>query len=189
MITSWPLKVASASGIPPYTSDRHQPALHESSKVKSPCHIPTVVSWLTDEKSLSTWRAVHRPPPKDLSGLAWLRPPSSHDHGHQCASPSWLDHGLQVHLQTRSIPAYMYISKLARSRSWSASSSSLDQGLPVYLHICSNTAYKCTSKLAGSRPWSVSLSSPNRHFQAHLKFLSRTACSSSRHSVCRWVAI
>jgi len=34
MITSWPLNVASASGIPPYTIDRHQPALHESSKVK-----------------------------------------------------------------------------------------------------------------------------------------------------------
>jgi len=27
-----------------YTIDRYQPALHESSKVKSPCHIPTVAS-------------------------------------------------------------------------------------------------------------------------------------------------
>ena len=35
MITSWPLNVASASGVPPYTIDRHQPALHESLKVKS----------------------------------------------------------------------------------------------------------------------------------------------------------
>jgi len=34
MITSWPLIVASASGVPPYTIDRHQPALHQSSKVK-----------------------------------------------------------------------------------------------------------------------------------------------------------
>jgi len=39
-----PLNVASASGMPPYMIDRHQPALHESSKVKSPCHIPTVAS-------------------------------------------------------------------------------------------------------------------------------------------------
>jgi len=49
MITCWPLNVASASGVPPYMIDRHQPALHESSKVKSHCHIPTVASELTDE--------------------------------------------------------------------------------------------------------------------------------------------
>ena len=30
-ITIWPLNVASASGVPSYTIDRHQPALHESS--------------------------------------------------------------------------------------------------------------------------------------------------------------
>jgi len=34
MITNWPLNVDSASGEPPYMMDRHQPALHESSKVK-----------------------------------------------------------------------------------------------------------------------------------------------------------
>jgi len=44
MIRMWPLNVASASGVPPYTIDCHQPALHGSSKVKSHCHIPTVVS-------------------------------------------------------------------------------------------------------------------------------------------------
>jgi len=44
MIRSWPLNVASAFGVPPYTIDRHQPALYESSKVKSHCHIPTVAS-------------------------------------------------------------------------------------------------------------------------------------------------
>jgi len=38
MITSWPLNVAAASGVPPYMIDRHQPALHESSKVS---HIVT----------------------------------------------------------------------------------------------------------------------------------------------------
>jgi len=41
-ITSWPLNVTSASGIPPVKIDRHQPALHESSNVKSPHHIRTV---------------------------------------------------------------------------------------------------------------------------------------------------
>jgi len=48
MNTSWPLNVASGCGVPPYTIDRHQAALHVSSNVKSPSHIPTVVSWLTD---------------------------------------------------------------------------------------------------------------------------------------------
>jgi len=33
MITSWPLNVTSASGVHPYTIDRHQPALDASSKV------------------------------------------------------------------------------------------------------------------------------------------------------------
>jgi hypothetical protein len=47
MITSWPRNVASASGVPHYTLDRHQLALHESSDVQSPCHIPTVASGLT----------------------------------------------------------------------------------------------------------------------------------------------
>jgi len=40
MITSWPLIVASACGVPHYKTDRHQSALHESTKVKSPHHIP-----------------------------------------------------------------------------------------------------------------------------------------------------
>ena len=43
-IMSWPLNVAWASGMPPYTIDCHQPALHDSSKVQSPHHIPTVAS-------------------------------------------------------------------------------------------------------------------------------------------------
>ena len=49
MITSWPLNVASASGVPSYTIDCHQPARQESSKIKSPCHIPIFASQLTDE--------------------------------------------------------------------------------------------------------------------------------------------
>jgi len=43
-IASRPLNVASDSGMPPYKIDRHQPALHESPKVRSPHHIPTVAS-------------------------------------------------------------------------------------------------------------------------------------------------
>jgi len=44
MIMSGPLNVASASGMPPYKINCHQPALHQSSKVKSPRHIPTIAS-------------------------------------------------------------------------------------------------------------------------------------------------
>jgi len=49
IITSSSLNVASASSVPPYMIDLHQPALNESSKVKSPCHIPMVASLPTDE--------------------------------------------------------------------------------------------------------------------------------------------
>jgi len=49
MITSWPLNITSPSGVPCYTIDRHQPALYESWKVKSPFHIPTVARYLTNE--------------------------------------------------------------------------------------------------------------------------------------------
>ena len=66
------------------------------------------------------------------------------------ASPNSLDHGLQVHLQTRSITASKCISKLARY--WPPSS--LDYGL----QFRSITASKCISKLARSRPRSASLS-------------------------------
>ena len=39
VITSWPLNVASALGVPPYMIDRHQPARHVCPNVMSPCHI------------------------------------------------------------------------------------------------------------------------------------------------------
>jgi len=72
------------------------------------------------------------------------------------ASPNWLDHGLQVHLHTRSIAAskcYLQsdsitasncIFKLARSRPPSASPNPLYHGLQVYLQTRSITASKFT---------------------------------------------
>ena len=42
--TSRTLHVTSASGMPPHTINRHQPALHQCPMGKSPCHIPTVGS-------------------------------------------------------------------------------------------------------------------------------------------------
>jgi len=138
---------------------------------------------------------------KCISKFAWLRHPSS------------LDDGLQVDLHIRSITASKCISKLARSQPSSLSLNSPDYGLQVHLQSRSITASnriskvaqsrppKCISKIAGlcppkciskparSRSPSVSLSSLDRHFQAHLELLPITACSQSRYSVCRWVAI
>jgi len=47
MMMSWPLNKASASSLPPYMIDRHQPARHQISQVKSSCHIPMFVGHLT----------------------------------------------------------------------------------------------------------------------------------------------
>jgi len=111
------------------------------------------------------------------SKLAWSRPPS--------VTLTWLHYGLQV----RTGMASWCISKLAWSRCRSASLSSLDHDLEGYLQIRLITASKFISTLARSRPQSISLSSLDRHSQAHRALLSSTACSQSRYSVCRWVAI
>jgi hypothetical protein len=118
--------------VPPYTIDRHQPAVHESSKVKSHGHIPRVARYLTDEQSHSTRCAVHQPP----LGTR----PNSLDYGLQVCSitaskriskhtrlwlPNSIEHGRQAYLQPRSIAAM----KLARSQPTSVSPNSIDYGL------------------------------------------------------------
>jgi len=65
------------------------------------------------------------------------------------------DHGLRVHLQTRSITAFKCISKPARLRPPSLH----HHGLQVHLQTRLITASKCISKLARLRPRSASLSS------------------------------
>jgi hypothetical protein len=112
-----------------------------------------------------------------ISKVARSRPPS--------ASPNSLDLALQLHLQTRSIAASKCISKVARSQP-----SSVSLILPDYgLQVRTITACKRILKLARSQPRSVSLRSLNRHFQVHLELLSSIACSQSRYTVCRLVAI
>jgi len=107
----------------------------------------------------------------------------------QSRPPSVSPNSLHYCLQVCTIMASKCISKLAQSRSQSASLSSLDQGLQVYLQIRSITASKYISKLARSCPRSVSLSSLDGHYQAHLELLSSTACSQFRYTLCGWVAI
>jgi len=198
-ISSWPLNVASASGVPPYRSTTTSQFSIRASKVKTPCHISPVASWLTDElspgapsidrlqllvqsRSITTSKCIFK--------LARSRPPS--------AFPNSLDHGLQVYLQTSSIMASKCISKLARSRPPqvhlqirsitisqciskftrsrppSVSLNSLDHGLGVYLWVHSTSASKCISKLAQSRPPSASLSSLNLGLQLDLQTRSIT---------------
>ena len=89
------MNVTSASIVPPYMIDHHQPAHHESPKAKSLHYMPMVGSYLIDEECLSTWRASHRLPPST--------PPILLHHGlHVCTimapNPSSNSHhlGLQV---------------------------------------------------------------------------------------------
>jgi len=103
---------------------------------------------------------------KSISRLAWAWPSSVHYHA------------FQVH-----------ITKPARSRLPSASPNIAVHRLQVHLQIWLITASKCFSKVTRSRPGSIYLSSLDFHFQAHLELLSSTACSQSRYSVYRWVAI
>jgi hypothetical protein len=49
VIAIWPLTIPSASAMSPCMIDSHQPARHESSKVKSPCNVRKIASQLTDE--------------------------------------------------------------------------------------------------------------------------------------------
>ena len=91
-----------------------------------------------------------------MSKLAQSRP--------QSASPNSLNHGLQVHLSTRSIMASKCISKLARLRPPSVSPDSLDYSLQVRTITASN----CISKLARSRPRNASPNSLDHGLQVHL---------------------
>jgi hypothetical protein len=135
---------------------------------------------------------------KCISELARLRPPSSHEHG------------LQVHLQTRSITASKCISEFTRSTSPSASLSSLDLSLQVHIQTRSITASKCISEFTRSTSPSASQTRSIKYiFKERWRLYgdtgvtevdrvtgsirsrprSITACSQSRYSVCRWVAI
>jgi hypothetical protein len=157
-----------------YTIDRHQPARLESSKVNAPCHIPTVVSVITDELGLSTWRAVHPLPPSTY--------------------PNWLDYGFQTDL--------IAASKLAQSRPPSVTLNSLDYSLQVHLHARLITTSKCISKNVPSRPLSASpylldcslevylqnspITAPSVHdngLQVRLYFLSITVSRASPNSL------
>jgi len=105
---SWPLNVASASGMPPSTIDRYQtrsPLQLKGNVALSQSHSCKLTNWWKESQHMAYCALTAS---KYLSILARLWPLS--------ASPHSLDHGLQVHLQTRTITA----SKLTQSRPPSA---------------------------------------------------------------------
>jgi len=115
---------------------------------------------------------------KYSSNLARSQPPSASAHS--------LDHGLQLDLSIRLLPASRCISKLARSRPRSiskyawlppsyASPHSLDHGLQVYLWIRSITACKPISKLAQLWTPSASSNSLDYGIQVYLEIRLITA--------------
>jgi len=203
-ISSWPLNVASASGVPPskstaskYSSNlaRSQPASaspnslnHGLQVLQRWSHLVTFPQFRVNEP-MNRVSAPGAPPTdrlqidhlevllqsrsiiacyKCISRLAQSRPPS--------ASPNSLDHGLPVHLQTRSITA----SKLARSRPPSAALTLLDLGLQVHLQTPSITASKCSSQFTRSRPPTASPDSIDHGLQVHLQTrpIMASKCSS-----------
>jgi len=172
-ISSWPLNVALASGVPPYRSTANSQSSIWASKVKSPCQIPTVARYLTDELSRGAPSIDHLQAlvqscsitgSKITPYLAQSRLPSTR--------PTSLNHGLQVYLQTCSIKASQGISSLVRSRPRSVSPDSLDYSLQV----CTIMAFKCIPILAKSRPSSASPNSLDRGLQVYLQTRSITAC-------------
>jgi len=150
---------------------------NELSKIKSPCHIFTFASQLTDGWSLSTRSAIDRPHPN--TGLLSL------DHGLQSVSTTTLYYGLQVctimvficicnlaraqpptvcpnslnyGVQFRTITAFKFISKHFRLPPPSASPKLLNHDLGVHLYVHSITASKGISNDARLPPPSASLS-------------------------------
>ena len=87
------------------------------------------------------------------------------------ASLNSLDHGLQVHLHTRSITASKGISKLDQLRPPSAQ----DHGHQVHVLTCPITASECIAKLVKVRPPSVSANTLNHGLEVHLQSDSITA--------------
>ena len=146
IIMNWPLNGASASSVPPYMIDRHQPALHESSKVE-------LTNWWIDSQP-----PVRRPSTasKDLSNITRSRPP--------CVSPNLLNQGDEVHLQTCSITASKCISNLARSWPPSVSPDSLSYGLQVCMINASRVDLQTRLIMASkfARSWSAGAHAPTR---------------------------
>jgi len=169
MITSWPPDVASACGMPPSMTDRHQRAFHESSMVKSHSDSCELTNWWKESQHAARLPSTAS---KYSSKLARLRPPSSHNHRLQVPisklarsrPPSISANSLDYSLQLRTIMASMCIYTLAWSRPPSASPNLLNHNLQVYVYTRPITA----SKFTRSRPPSASPNSLDHGLRVYL---------------------
>jgi len=102
---------------------------------------------------------------------------------------STFDYGFGVYFEVHSITATNCISILAQLWSTGSSPKTVDQGCQVDLWVYWISASKCISKLFRSWPQGVSLCLVDLYLPVKLESLSGTACSQSRYSMFRWVAI
>jgi len=201
MITSWPLNVASFSGIPPYTINHHQSSSPWELNAKftlSQSHVCQLKNWwmesqhlarlsidclqvLVQSRTIPASKFAQLWPPKCISKLAWLRPSS--------ASPNSLNYSLQ----TCTIAASKCISKLVwlRRTNCLIAASMFARSWPpsTYLQTRMITASKCIYKLAWSLPPSVSQNLLNYGLQVRTIMASKciyTLARSLPWSVSLW---
>jgi len=161
IMMSWPMNVASASSVPPYTIDRHPPSSPWQLKVEvtlSHSHRYELNTWRIESQHLASHPSTRS---KCLSKLAGSQ--------HRSGSPKLLDHGLQVHLQTHSITTAQCITQFTRSWPPILSPNQLDYHLQVHLQPRSITAPKCISQLAQLWPSGALPYSLNDGLQVHLQ--------------------
>jgi len=103
----------------------------------SPCKVCQLSNWGIQFQHLAHWPSTAS---KYSPNLAWLQPPSPHNHG------------LQVHHHTPSITVSNCVSELA----WSRPASQYHHGLPLGHETCLIKISKCISTLTWSRAPSVS---------------------------------
>jgi hypothetical protein len=183
MITSWPLNVASASGVPPYMIDLHQ--------TNSPSELNGKVTFSQSHSCVLTnwWKESQYPAPCPSTGhevffqICSIPASKLTRSRHPISAPNFLDYRLQTrsiaaykfaqswppsaYLQTRQIMASKCISKLAQSQPPSVSPNSLDYGLQVDIQTSLITISECISKFTRSQPPSVSLNTLHYHLPGH----------------------
>ena len=180
LMTSWPVNMASISGVPPYwltavsqVSMRAQRSIHL---------VPLTPLWVNKQTDIVS--AISAPPIAPLqidyhlvdrgthsfraSKSAWSRPPSE--------SPNTVHHYVGVHLQVDSITALDCISKHTRSRP----PHSHNHVLRVPLQICLNTASECISDVTWSQPPSAYANSLDPGLQVYLSVPMITESQSDR---------
>jgi len=152
IITNWPLNVPAAPSVaslydrPPSASSPYE---LKGKVTLSSSHICELTNWCIDSQHPALCPSTAS---KYLSNIAQSRPPKCITKLHRLLPPSSHDHGLQVLFQSCSPTATMCISKLA----WLQPASSHNRGLQMQLKTSSITISESIPKFTQSRPSSVS---------------------------------